>query len=87
MTGRNQACKTRARCTLRIAHLYGVDRQTLRRGAGTQQERPTAHRDQHLFSQSDETAIAGYASITADAGFPLGPELLRQIAQGTVNER
>ncbi|RPB18389.1 hypothetical protein L211DRAFT_874882 [Terfezia boudieri ATCC MYA-4762] len=73
---------------LRIADLYGVDRQTLcRRVLGTQQERSIVHQDQQLFSTGDEKAIAGYAGIMADAGFPLGPELLRQIAQGIVNER
>jgi len=72
----------------RIAELYGVPHNTLRqRVLGTRQDRATAHRDEQLFSPGKEKAIAEYAGIMADAGFPLSPDLLCQIAQGIVNAR
>jgi len=71
-----------------IAELYGVTRTTLRqRVLGKHQDSRAAHRDEQLFSTGEETAIAEYASIMADAGFPLSHDLLRQIAQGIINER
>ena len=52
-----------------------------------QQEKGKAHRNEQLFSIGEEKAIADYAGIMANAGFPLNPDLLWQIAQGIVNER
>ena len=74
--------------TQRIAELYRVDRMTLRRRVlGTHKNRAVAHRHKQLFSTGEEKAIADYAGLMADAGFPLNPDLLRQIAQGIINER
>jgi len=74
--------------TRRIAELYGVPRTTLhQRVLGKHQDSRAAHRDEQLFSTGDENAIAEYAGIMTDAGFPLSPNLLWQIAQGIINER
>jgi len=56
--------------TRRIAELYGVDHNTLRRRVlGTQQDRITAHQDRQLFTPGEETAIAEYAGIMAVQDF------------------
>jgi len=74
--------------TRRIAELYGVPRTILhQRVLGKHQDSRAAHRDEQLFSTGEEHAIAEYAGIMADAGFPLSPNLLWQIAQGIINER
>jgi len=46
-----------------------------------------AHQNEQLFSTGEENAIAEYTGIMADAGFPLSPNFLWQIAQGSINER
>lgn len=74
--------------TQRLAELYKVGRNTLRqRVLGTHKDRSIAYQNEQLFSPGVEKAIADYAGIMADAGFPLNPDLLRQIAQEVVNER
>ena len=87
--GTNEACSTRARWpTRRIAGLYGVPRTILhQRVLGKHQYSRAAHRDEQLFSTGEVNAVAEYAGIMADAGFPLSPNLLWQIAQGIINER
>jgi len=54
---------------------------------GKHQDSRAAYWDEQLFSTGEENAIAEYAGIMADAGFPLSPDLLRQIAQRIINER
>ncbi|KAF8424802.1 hypothetical protein BGX38DRAFT_1279335 [Terfezia claveryi] len=74
--------------TTAARYLYGVERTILRRRVlGTHQDRSIAHQIEQLFSTGEEKAIADYAGVMADAGFPLNPDLLQQIVQGIVNER
>ena len=54
---------------------------------GKNQDKVTAHRDEQLFSIGEERAIVEYAGTMADVGFPLTSDMLRQIAQGLINER
>ena len=72
----------------RIAELYEVNACTLRRRlAGKSTDYASAARDRQLFTTGEEKAIADYAIVMADAGFPLNHTLLREIAQFMVNER
>jgi len=74
--------------TRRIAELYGVPRTILhQRVLEKPQDSREAYWDEQLFSTGEGNAIAGYAGIMADTGFPLSPNLLWQITQGIINER
>jgi len=73
--------------TRRTAEMYGVPRTTLhQRVLGKHQDSRAAYWDEQLFSTGEGNAIAEYADIMADAGFPLSPIILWQIAQGIINE-
>jgi len=74
--------------TRHIAELYEVPHTILwQRVLRTNQDRATTQQDEQLFSIGEEKAIAEYAGTMADAGFPLTPDMLRQITQELINER